>query len=341
MKKLFKSLCWLLVLGLVCAALIYRDAWQELSAPLKLGQVENFLIAPGDHSNFIITSLYEKGLLTSWRTPYYLRLYARWTGVNRRLKTGDYELNPGLTAMGALQLFESGKVVLHELRVPEGSTFAELLQALAARPDVGQTLRGVAADRIMLLLDRKGVHPEGRFFPDTYRFARGATDLTVLRRALLSMETVLAEEWTARDESVSYAGTDTALIMASIVEKETGTESDRAAIASVFLNRLRLGMRLQTDPSVIYGLGEVFDGNLRRADLERDTPYNSYTRNGLPPTPICLPGRASIHAALHPASSRALYFVARGDGSSEFSGTLEQHNAAVRRYQLKRPHGKP
>lgn len=208
---------------------------------------------------------------------------------------------------------------------------------MLSTPELEHTV-GQVTDKnaLMTTLGYTGISPEGRFFPDTYRFPKGTTDTAFLRRAYASMETVLQQEWAQRAADLPYRVMDEALVMASIIEKETGVPDERALIAGVFVNRLRIGMRLQTDPTVIYGLGKGFDGNLRRVDLLNDTPFNTYTRAGLPPTPICLPGRASIHAALHPADTQALYFVSRGDGTHFFSDSLEAHNAAVDQFQRKR-----
>jgi UPF0755 protein len=235
-----------------------------------------------------------------------------------------------------IALLVSGKVLLHELRLVEGWTFAQALQAVRGNPVLQHTLTDYTPRAVMTALGKPELHPEGRFYPDTYKFARGTSDLAFLQRAFTAMEQVLAAEWAQRSQEVPYRNADEALIMASIVERETGAPGERAEIAGVFVRRLQKRMRLQTDPSVIYGLGASFDGNLRRRDLLSDTPYNTYTRAGLPPTPICLPGRAAIHAALHPAAGETLYFVSRGDGSHQFSETIAEHNAAVRKYQLKR-----
>ena len=215
----------------------------------------------------------------------------------------------------------------------EGWTFRQVRQALAKEDQIKQDTAQLTAEQIMAQLGRPGVHPEGRFFPDTYSYAKGSSDLALLRRALHAMDRRLEAAWAARASDVPLKSPDEALILASIVEKETGRASDRAQIAGVFANRLRVGMLLQTDPTVIYGLGEKFDGNLRRRDLQTDTPWNTYTRPGLPPTPIAMPGKAALLAAVQPASTRALYFVAKGDGSSHFSTSLDEHNRAVNRYQ--------
>jgi UPF0755 protein len=229
-----------------------------------------------------------------------------------------------------------GEQALRSLTLLEGWNFRELMAAVRASPDLTQDLQGLDGAGVMARIGYPGRHPEGRFFPDTYRMVRQATASSVLKQAAQTMDQRLAQAWAQRDPATPLKSPDEALILASIVEKETGAEADRGLVGGVFANRLRIGMRLQTDPTVIYGLGERFDGNLRRVDLQADTPYNSYTRAGLPPTPISMPGWASLLAAVKPAETRALYFVARGDGSSQFSASLEEHNAAVRKFQLQK-----
>ncbi len=230
----------------------------------------------------------------------------------------------------------AGRVIQYPLTIVEGWTFRQLRQALAAHPQLTQTLAGLSDAEIMARLGRPGAHPEGWFLPDTYHFPKGFTDEAFLRRALTAMEQRLTQVWERRAPDTPLNDPYQALVLASIIEKETGVAAERAEIAGVFARRLRLGMRLQTDPTVIYGLGEAFDGNLRRRDLEADTPYNTYTRPGLPPTPIALPGLAALEAAAQPAAGDALYFVADGQGGHVFSRTLEEHHRAVRRYQQRK-----
>jgi UPF0755 protein len=266
----------------------------------------------------------------------WLYLWFRLSGKARQLKAGSYEITPGTTPRTLLSMLVSGRESLRNIRLVEGWNFQqvrdELLKAEDLKPD-SQTLSG--AD-IMQKLGKPGVHPEGRFFPDTYTYAKGSSDLAVLARAARAMDKRLAAAWAERDTDSPLKTPDQALILASIIEKETGKPSDRAEIGGVFINRLRIGMLLQTDPTVIYGLGENFDGNLRKRDLQTDTPYNTYTRAGLPPTPISMPGAAALLAAVKPAQTKALYFVARGDGSSHFSPSLNEHNRAVNKYILGR-----
>jgi UPF0755 protein len=231
----------------------------------------------------------------------------------------------------------SGKTTLHELRLIEGWNFRQIMSAVNANPYLLHTLKEADEALVMKAIGKETINPEGRFFPDTYQFPKNTSDRAFLSRAFAAMENTLSQEWEQRAEGLPYAIPTDALIMASIVEKETGIETERPQVAGVFVRRLLLDMKLQTDPTVIYGLGASFDGNLTRENLLNDTPYNSYTRKGLPPTPICMPGRAAIHAALHPADGKALFFVARKDGTHQFSDTLEQHNHAVREFQLKKP----
>ena len=235
-----------------------------------------------------------------------------------------------------LEMLVQGRAVQHSFTLIEGWTFRQLRQQLARLEPLAQTLAGQPDAEIMRQLGQSGLHAEGRFAPDTFFFQRGQRDLDLLRRAFEEQQRRLTQVWEQRQAGLPLKTADQALILASLVEKETGLASERPEIAGVFIRRLQLGMRLQTDPAVIYGLGDAFDGNLRRADLQADTPYNSYTRAGLPPTPIAMPGRAALLAVVRPASGTALYFVARGDGSHQFSATLDEHNRAVARYQLKK-----
>ena len=255
------------------------------------------------------------------------------TGHERDMKFGEYRFRRGMTARELLEQVVAGRCVEYPLVLVEGWTFRQFLAAIADASKLTHTLSGLPPQTIMERLGHKGEHPEGRFFPDTYYYTAGQTDLMVLANAYEKMQRLLQQEWDARDADLPYKNSYEALIMASIVEKETGRADERGQIAGVFINRLRKRMRLQTDPTVIYGIGESFDGNLRLKDLRRDAPYNTYTRAGLPPTPIAMPGEQSLLAALHPAETDALYFVARGDGAHEFSATLDAHNQAVSQYQ--------
>ena len=261
-------------------------------------------------------------------------LLARALGRAQDVKAGSYELATAPTPLELLDKLTRGDVTQAEVRLIEGWTFRQLRAALDASAFLRHDTQGMSDAQLLQKLGASEPHPEGLFFPDTYLFSKGSSDLNVLRRAYHTMQRHLAKEWEARAPSVPFKSPYEALIMASIIEKETGRAAERDMIAGALVNRLRIGMLLQVDPSVIYGLGESFDGNLKKVHLLTDGPYNTYTRAGLPPTPIAAPGMASLHAALQPAKTGALYYVSRGDGSSEFSRTLEEHNRAVRKYQL-------
>ena len=306
-----------------------------LDAPLAVGAAPVILEIPrGQPLIATARDLAGRGVLEH---PRWLLLYARATGADARIKAGEYEVAAGTTPRSLLALLESGKVVQHAVTVVEGWTFRDLRRALEAEPLLDNTLAGRSDAEVIAALGEPDVAPEGLFFPDTYLFGKGATDLGILRQARERMRRELDAAWAGRAEDLPFGTPYEALILASIVEKETALAPERPRIAGVFVERLRIGMRLQTDPTVIYGLGAGYDGNLRRADLERDGPYNTYTRAGLPPTPIALPGADALRAAVRPDERGELYFVATGlpDGSHEFSRTLAQHEEAVRRY-LKR-----
>jgi len=262
-----------------------------------------------------------------------LYLWFRLSGQSRQIRAGSYEWSGQVSPWQILQKLVRGDESSGSVTLVEGWNIRQVREALRKadklKPDTAQ----LSDAQLMQALERPGVHPEGRFFPDTYTYSKGASDTAVLRRALRAMDSHLAAAWAQRNPKIPLQTPEQALILASIVEKETGQLNDQPEISAVFHNRLILGMRLQTDPTVIYGMGARYDGNIRKSDLTTDTPYNTYTRDGLPPTPIAMPGKAALHAALHPAPSKALYFVARGDGSSEFSATLEAHNRAVNKYQ--------
>jgi len=339
MKSLLKALLritlLLFLLSVVAVAGVLWDAHRLLKTPLSISEVERVSIARGDRFYRVVEHMQADGLFVAVRQGTYLLAWSRLTDENRRIKAGEFDLAPGVTPLEALEMFIEGRSVLSELRIPEGWKFSQALALIAAHEDIAHTLPDdVAPDALMKRIGMDGVHPEGRFFPDTYRFTMGMSDVDLLRHAARQMTQTLDAEWNTRAADLPYANPDEVLTMASIVEKETGAAFERARIAGLFLRRLKMDMRLQTDPTVIYGIGDSFDGNLRKADLLRDTPYNSYTRKGLPPTPICLPGRAAIRAALHPEDDGSVFFVSKGDGTHQFSKTLDEHNAAVRRYQL-------
>lgn len=316
-------------LGTVAVLAVGYLGWYWLH-PLEPG-AETFVVKPGMSLKAFARALERRGVLHESQS---FVLLAAILGQGRGLKAGEYLFEPGISARGILAQVVAGRVVRYPVVLVEGWTFRQFLQALARTEKLSQTLTGLTPAQVMAALGYPDQHPEGRFFPDTYHFTTGDTDRMVLARAYQRMQERLEQEWSARAPDLPVRTPYEALILASIVEKETGKPEERALIAGVFTNRLRRGMRLQTDPTVIYGLGERFDGNLRRRDLERDNPYNTYTRKGLPPTPIAMPGAAALRAALHPADTRAVYFVSRGDGSHVFSETLSEHNDAVIKYQL-------
>ncbi|MCL7461621.1 endolytic transglycosylase MltG [Pseudomonas sp. NW5] len=334
MKRILIALLLGTVLSTGLALLLASWRLQvALEQPLVLEQERLLEVPAGAAPGRLLNTLEEQGVLDQ---ALWLRLYWRFALDSPALHTGEYRLSPGLRATDLLSLWQRGEVVQYSLTLIEGWNFRQLRAALEAEPRLEQTLSGLDDAALMARLGLEGEHPEGRFFPDTYRFAPGMRDIDLLQLARERLDQVLEDEWAQRVEGLPYRTPYEALIMASLIEKETGVAYERAQIAGVFLRRLRLGMLLQTDPAVIYGMGERFQGKLTRADLRTPTPYNTYTNPGLPPTPIALVGREAIHAALNPADGDTLYFVARGDGSHVFSRTLDEHNRAVRAYQLKR-----
>lgn len=327
---------WRLAAALVVATAVLAGAaaawvahWLDAPLPLASSSVE-VSIEPGTPPRQVAQAWVDAGVhVPTWA----LFEWFRWSGQARRIRAGSYELHNGDTPRSLLRKLVQGDETREQVRFIEGWTVRQMRQALAQAPHLKPLSAGWSDEDLMAQLGRPGVPAEGRFFPDTYVYGRGVSDLTVLRRALQQLDRHLAEAWDQRAPDTPLRSADEALTLASIVEKETGRADERARVAGVFVNRLKRGMLLQTDPTVIYGLGERFDGNLRKRDLLADGPYNTYTRPGLPPTPIALPGLASLHAAVRPEATRALYFVARGDGSSAFSETLDEHNRAVNRYQ--------
>lgn len=332
MRRLIRLLgLAILLAALIIGALLWWSG-QWLQTPIAaLRQATTFEVQRGASLRAVATALHERGLLDR---PEVWIGWARLTHRAGHLKAGEYELRPGLTPRSLLQLLSSGQVLLHSITFIEGSTFEDVRNALAANKAVRNEYAARSPEDVMKALGQGGIHPEGQFFPDTYHFARGTTDLELLAIAHRRMQDELDAAWKARATDLPLAGPYEALILASIVEKETALDAERARIAGVFIERLRRGMRLQTDPTVIYGMLDSYDGNIRRADLSRDTPYNTYTRAGLPPTPIAMPGLESLRASVQPDMSGALFFVAtgEGDGSHYFSKTLAEHNEAVKRY---------
>ncbi|WP_434772151.1 endolytic transglycosylase MltG [Pseudomonas entomophila] len=312
------------------------SAWKVASVvdqPLAVSQERMLDVPTGTTPNRMFYRMQDDGLL---KDAFWLRLYWRFNLAGTPLHTGEYRITPGMTVDDLFAAWRRGDVVQYNLTIVEGWTFRQVRAAIARHDKLEQTLTNVSDEAVMERLGHPGVFPEGRFFPDTYRFVRGMSDVELLQQAYMRLEEVLAREWAERATDLPYRDPYQALIMASLVEKETGVPQERGQIAGVFVRRLRLGMMLQTDPTVIYGMGERYNGKITRADLRAPTPYNTYTMTGLPPTPIAMVGREAIHAALNPASGSSLYFVARGDGSHVFSDDLGDHNTAVREYQLKR-----
>jgi UPF0755 protein len=318
---------FLLVLALALGGVAFW--WLNHDLPLTAATLD-LSVEPGTTPRGVAQATVDSGVQTS---PALLYWWFRLSGQARQIKAGSYELETGLTPYRLLAKLTRGDEALRSVTLVEGWTFKQVRAALLKAEHLKPDSKGLNDALIMEQLGLPGRHPEGRFYPDTYTYAKGSSDLKVLLRALHAMDKQLTQAWQARAVDTPLKAPEELLILASIIEKETGQPSDRPMVASVFSNRLRLGMMLQTDPTVIYGLGEGFDGNLRRRDLLADTPWNTYTRNGLPPTPIAMPGKASLLAAAKPANSRALYFVARGDGSSQFSDSLDAHNRAVNKFQ--------
>ena len=333
---------FLLLMTVVVAALGGAGAWW-LHQPLALsaalgpaGEVESVevVVGPGMAARAVAQAIVDAGVKVN---PKLLYGWFRLSGDARKIKAGTYEFARNTTPRGLLAQLVQGEESMLSITLVEGWTFSQLRDALAKADDLKHTTAGLDPAEIMNNLGRAGVYPEGRFFPDTYNYAKGTSDLAVLKRALRAMDDRLDAAWQQRPANSPLKNRDQALILASIVEKETGKGADRPLIGGVFNNRLRIGMMLQTDPTVIYGLvqkiGDQYDGNLRKRDLQTDTPWNTYMRPGLPPTPIAMPGKAALQAAVNPAPTKALYFVARGDGTSQFSDTLADHNRAVNKYQ--------
>ena len=331
MRRVFITL---LVSIFTLALLLFGAALWWLQEPIGLrlpagSSVLDLEIEPGTSADGVAETVVASGadvpvlLLQAW---------FRFSGQARQIKAGSYELVPGTNPRKLLGMLVRGEESLKSVTLVEGWTFAQVQKALQKAEQLTPDTLAQSPENIMEKLGKPGLHPEGRFFPDTYSYAKGSSDLALLKRAARAMDRRLGAAWAQRSPDSPLKTPEEALILASIVEKETGKPSDRAQIGGVFSNRLRVGMPLQTDPTVIYGMGLQFDGNLRKRDLQTDTPYNTYTRNGLPPTPIAMPGRAALLAAVQPAPTKALYFVSRGDGSSEFSANLDDHNRAVNKY---------
>jgi UPF0755 protein len=315
------------------AALWWLDRPLGMPSSVSAERPLDVTIAPGTSARGLASQLSRAGIeAPDWALFAFFRL----SGDSRRIQAGSYEFVPGLTPQGLLGKMVRGEQAFRQVTLIEGWNYRQVFQAIESARDVQQDTADLDVSEVMTLIGKTGVHPEGQFFPDTYRFPKNAKASSVLRMASVALDRKLAQAWAERDDGLPLKSPREALILASIIEKETGAPQDRLDIGGVFINRMRIGMRLQTDPTVIYGLGERFDGNLRKVDLQTDTVYNTYTRAGLPPTPIAMPSYASMLAAVQPSDTKALYFVARGDGTSQFSVSLAEHNAAVRRFIFNR-----
>jgi UPF0755 protein len=332
-----RKLLVLLETGVVLAGLLLGVAyWQQSSAlqqSLNLTQEKLLDVPAGSSPTGVLNRLQADGVI---KDAFWLRLYWRFNLQGQSLHSGEYRMVPGMNAESLLDLWQKGEVVQYSVTLVEGWTFRQVRAALARQVKLEQTASELSDTELMAKLGHPDVFPEGRFFPDTYRYVRGMTDVELLKQAYNRLDEVLQEEWEKRAADVPYTDAYQALIMASLVEKETGVPQERGQIAGVFVRRLQQGMLLQTDPTVIYGLGDRYNGKITRALLKEATPYNTYVISGLPPTPISMVGREAIHAAMHPVAGNSLYFVARGDGSHVFSADLDAHNAAVKEFQLKR-----
>ncbi len=329
-KRFLSLLLILLVIGSVWTWQSYQQALTFVVVDVPGRSLE---ISKGDSFSLITKKLQQQQINIQ---PFWFKVIAYQKKMTHKLKAGEYELKQGMTMPELLTLFESGKSRQYSITFPEGWTFKRMLRALAENSNLQHTLQGVDVETIMTELNAKQHHPEGLFFPETYFFEKNSLDFSILKRAYQRMQLILQQEWQEKQQDLPLLNPYQALILASIVEKETAVASERPIIAGVFVRRLQKGMLLQTDPTVIYGMGENYQGNIRRRDLMASTPYNTYVIKGLPPTPIAMPGRESIHAVLHPAPGDSLFFVARGDGSHVFSSTLREHINAVNRYQKNR-----
>ncbi len=334
-KTLLSAISMLLII--VIGYFVY-DYNQFINTPINIATDKSIHldVKSGRSIISIANELAKKNIINH---PHYLAWTARYNGQAKSIHAGEYVIKSGVTPKQLLNLLVAGKVRQYSFTIIEGWNVAQVLNAIEKNKNLKHLIGTVSAAQLMDKLGQQSdLHAEGWLFPDTYYFVRGESDVNVLLRAYNAMKKNLAKAWKEREKNLPYKTAYEALIMASIIEKETGRGDERQQIAGVFVRRLRKGMKLQTDPTVIYGIGDKYDGNIRRRDLRKDTPYNTYTRKGLPPTPIAMPGLAAIEAALHPAKGKALYFVAKGDGSHVFSSTLKQHNNAVIKYQLKGRH---
>ncbi len=319
-----------IVSAVLCLVWLKSDMQKELNRPMNVASTVYMTVNPGMSFSSIAAMLVQQGWINH---SYYLTLEARWNKKSRLVKAGEYAIEPGTTQLALLDKLVAGKVVQYALTIPEGLTFREITDLVRKHLHLIHTLQSYETDNIVQQMKYLQTNPEGQFYPDTYHFPRGTTDMDFFQRTFELMQQVLEQEWQQRAADLPYKNSYEALIMASIIEKETADVSERDRIAGVFVRRLQQGMKLQTDPTVIYAMGSAYAGNIRKQDLYLDSPYNTYVYSGLPPAPIASPGRDAIRAALQPAAGDELYFVARGDGSHQFSATLDEHNRAVSLYQ--------
>jgi len=336
MKKLFKIKFHFVLLFLIIGLFLYFyiDYRNFLQTPLNIKTPLTFTIKPGSTFKDLSKKLQSYHIL---KNNYYFEFYSRYKGYSKKIKFGEYRLKPKLTPVDIINIFITGSdVIQHSITFVEGWSINDMLSEIASNKILIKNLENYSPKTLLDSLSIKNQSPEGLFFPDTYYFTRGTTDIDLLKRAYTRQQEILKNEWEQRDAGLPYKSDYDALIMASIIEKETGLATERAMIAGVFVRRLKIKMRLQTDPTVIYAMGKKYKGNIRRKDLKIDSPYNTYRYHGLPPTPIALVGQEAIHAALHPEEGDTYYFVSKNDGSHYFSKTLDEHNRAVRKYQLKK-----
>lgn len=330
---MFGRLILFIVILAVAIGLFAQNWLQNAETRVVTEQPRNITVANGASMRGFAEQLVNEGLLEE---KWSFLFWARYRSLSSSLKAGEYKIPANASMNDLLHLVTSGQVIDYPVTFIEGWSFKQLRAALAKQDQLKHVIDKLDDQSLMKALGAEGIHPEGRFYPDTYHYTASMTDLDILRQAYNKMDQFIEAEWLKRDDGLPLENRDQALTLASIIEKETGAEIERPLIAGVFINRLRKGMLLQTDPTVIYGMGDSYKGNIRRKDLRKDTPYNTYTRAGLPPTPIAMPGGEAIKATLHPAETNALYFVAKGDGTHYFSSTLREHNNAVNKYQINR-----
>lgn len=339
MKKtvLTKAARIMLILAFLFFMLVAAVAWDAhrfLSRPLSISQSQLIELPSGTNLRTLTNRLMAHGAITKPRYKLYLDWYARVHGLARRLKAGEYQIRPGMTAVDLLNTVVKGKVYQHSVTIIDGWTFQQMMSALNKQPALKHLLRGDTKKQVMAAIGHPDQPAQGHFLPNTYYFTRGMTDIAFLKRAYHAMQVVLKRQWKKRAKGLPLKNKDQALTLASLIEKESGDPNELGKISGVFIRRLEKGMKLETDPTVIYGLGSSYNGKLTREDLRKDTPYNTYTHYGLPPTPICMPSKAALHAALHPTPGKALYFVSKGNGTHHFSDTFAAHKRAIRKYEF-------